>query len=32
MIIGGAECGWEYAVRNGWVRAFKVMVEGGMEI
>ena len=32
MIIGGAECGWEYAIKNGWVRAFKVMVESGMEI
>jgi hypothetical protein len=32
LIIGGAECGWEYAVSNGWIRAFKMMVEKGMEI
>ena len=32
MIIGGSECGWEYAIKNGWIRAFKVMVESGMEI
>ena len=32
MIIGGSECGWEIAVSQGWIRAFKIMVERGMEI
>jgi hypothetical protein len=32
MIIGGSDCGWEIAVSRGWIRAFKVMVERGMEL
>lgn len=32
MIIGGSSYGWEIAVSKGWVRAFKAMVEQGMEL
>ena len=30
MIIGGAECGWKFAIKKGWIQAFKVMVKSGM--
>lgn len=32
LIVGGSDCGWEVAVSRGWIRAFKVMVERGMEL
>jgi len=32
MIVGGSTCGWEVAVRYGWIRAFKTMIEGDMQI
>lgn len=30
LIIGGSNHGWEIAVKKGWIRAFKAMVERGM--
>ena len=32
LIVGGAEAGWELAVKRGWVRALRKMVEMGTQI